>query len=108
MKWADNKSVILHEFKITDKNVRMMTVVGPTKEHQRDRLINHYVYKTGEKLRLMEKWTTLHSTLLLKFDDDTELTDIDSQLDKNFNKINLHIEKIAKVFEDFDFTKSNI
>lgn len=102
MKWADNKSVILHEFKITDKNVRMITVVGPTKENQRDKLIYHYTQKTGENLRLMEKWTTLHSTLILKLEDDIELSEVDTKLEKSVNKINLHLEKIKRVFEDFN------
>ena len=102
--WTNDKSIILHEFKINDKNVRMVTVVGPSIDSQsREQLIRHYISKTNDKIKNFKKWTTLLSTNLVKYDENDTPEDVQKKLSENLHKkISKHMEKISVAFSDFE------
>lgn len=101
-KWVKEKSVILFEFKIHEKNITLSTVVGPTTDSSRNEIINYYEKQGHDVHAKGEKWTTLKSVRIALFDPDDLAENIIDNINKNLDeKLKKHIEFTHKALMDF-------
>ena len=101
-----DNSIMLHELKINDKNVKLSTVVGPSDNYERDQIIDFYVNRTNAKLKASNKWTELKHTSIINYKKEDTIEDVKEKIDKIvINKIDEHINYIKKIFNDYSISE---
>ena len=102
--WLKDNSIMVHEIRISDKSLKISTVVGPSDDDSRDNLINHYNSNPKTKPKgKTNKTATLESTMIAKYDPEDEINNTLTKIENAFEKqVTKHVEKIKNIFEDYN------
>ena len=101
--WVKDKSILLYEIKINERNVYIMAVVGPSKDPEtRKKLIDYYFSNSGENKKISSKWTRLKGLELMKLKKDKETDAILFEMEEGIiDKIKKFTKEIDSIFLNF-------
>ena len=101
--WVKEQAVILYELRVTNKQIGLSIIVGPTSDDSRDEIIEYYKTKTNEQVKNSIKWTTLKSINLLSIKSLDDTNEIIDKIEIKFSEIvSKFVLEIDKVFESYD------
>lgn len=101
--WLKDNSIIVHELRISEKHLKIATIVGPSDDDSRDEIIDYYYNQPNTpNKRNTSKYETLKSTLITKIDSEENINNIVKKIEGDFErKLNAHINIIKEAFRDF-------
>jgi hypothetical protein len=103
--WVKDNSILLHEIKITDKNIKIVTIVGPSDGNERDKVINHYNnYNQSKKSPTSIKYTTIKSTKLIDYSEDDSIDFIFNKIEELLlDKIQKHCATVDEIMKAYNY-----
>ena len=100
--WVKDHSVLLHEIRIHKNRIILTTVVGPTTDDSRVRIMDFYQGKVNEELKSSPKWTTLKSTDIIRYNETDDLSEILNKLENKLkNVLPKHVNEIDGIFSNY-------
>lgn len=101
--WLKDNSIIVHELRISDKHLKIATLVGPSDDDSRNEIIDYYYNQPNTpSKRNTSKYETLKSTLITKIDSEENINNIIKKIEGDFErKINSHVNTVKEAFQDF-------
>ena len=103
--WLKDRSIMVHEIRISEKELKIATVIGPSDNNERDLLINHYYQAVNpNNTKKTSKYQTIKSERIMKYKSENEPEEIFNDLDKKLeSKITKHVNEINQVFASYKF-----
>ena len=101
-KWVPEQAIILNEIKIYSRDVKIMTVVGPSVDDSREEVIDYFNLNSHKKARKNKNFTTLYTTDILRLNEDDDLDLTLEKLEKVLlEKVVKHLNVIKDIFHDY-------
>ena len=96
--------IVLNEIKISEKGLKIVTIVGPSDGNERDEIINHYnKYNQSKKTSSSIKYTTIKSTKLIDYSEDDSMDFIFNKIEEFLlDKIQKHSASVDEVMKTFN------